>query len=42
MKQNNLAEDKEGRLVFLADSAWALQMAQEQYPKIEFHSKSEF
>ncbi len=42
MKLNNLAEDKEGQLVFLADSAWALQMAQEQYPRIRFHAKSEF
>lgn len=42
MKLNALAEDKDGKLVFLADSAWALQMAQEQYPKIDFHFKSEF
>ncbi len=42
MKLNNLADDKDGKLVFLADSAWALQMAQEQYPKIDFHFKSEF
>ncbi|MCB9187141.1 MAG: peptide chain release factor 3 [Flavobacteriales bacterium] len=42
MKLNALAEDKDGKLVFLADSAWALQMAQEQYPKIQFHFKSEF
>lgn len=42
MKLNALAEDKDGKLVFLADSAWALQMAQEQYPNIEFHFKSEF
>ncbi|MDP6909801.1 MAG: peptide chain release factor 3, partial [Flavobacteriales bacterium] len=42
MKLNFLAEDKDGQLVFLADSAWALQMAQEQYPNIEFHFKSEF
>ena len=42
MKLNFLAEDKDGKLVFLADSAWALQMAQEQYPKIQFHFKSEF
>lgn len=42
MKLNSLAEDKDGKLVFLADSAWALQMAQEQYPKIQFHFKSEF
>lgn len=42
MKLNSLAEDKDGKLVFLADSAWALQMAQEQYPKVQFHFKSEF
>lgn len=42
MKLNYLADDKDGKLVFLADSAWSLQMAQEQYPKIEFHFKSEF
>jgi peptide chain release factor 3 len=42
MKLNFLAEDKDGKLVFLADSAWALQMAQEQYPNIQFHFKSEF
>jgi peptide chain release factor 3 len=42
MKLNNLASDKDGKTVFLADSAWALQMAQEQYPKIQFHFKSEF
>jgi len=42
MKLNFLADDKDGKLVFLADSAWALQMAQEQYPKIQFHFKSEF
>ena len=39
MKLNSLAEDKDGKLVFLADSAWALQMAQEQYPKFSFTSK---
>jgi peptide chain release factor 3 len=42
MKLNFLANDKDGKLVFLADSAWSLQMAQEQYPKIQFHFKSEF
>jgi peptide chain release factor 3 len=42
MKLNYLADDKDGKLVFLADSAWALQMAQEQYPKIDFHFKSDF
>ena len=42
MKGNFLAEDKDGKEVFLADSAWALQMAQEQYPEVDFHFKSEF
>jgi peptide chain release factor 3 len=38
----NLAEDKEGRDVFLAESPYALQMAMEKYPDIEFHFTSEF
>jgi peptide chain release factor 3 len=37
-----MANDKEGRPVFLAESAWALQMAQEKNPDIEFHFISEF
>lgn len=41
MKYNSLASDKDGRTVFLAESAWALQMAQEQYPKIKFHTTSD-
>ena len=41
-KAINLAEDKEGRDVFLAESPYALQMAMEKYPDIEFHFTSEF
>lgn len=41
-KINHIALDKEERPVFLAESAWALQMAQEKNPEIEFHFKSEF
>ncbi len=41
-KYNQLAEDKEGREVYLADSAYALQMAQEKFPNIKFHFTSEF
>ncbi|HYX09782.1 MAG TPA: peptide chain release factor 3 [Bacteroidales bacterium] len=41
-KYNQLAEDKEGREVYLADSAYALQMAQEKFPDIKFHFTSEF
>lgn len=41
-RANHIATDKEGRPVFLAESAWLLQMAQEKFPDIEFHLKSEF
>jgi len=42
IKQKFLAHDKSGKLVFLADSAFSLQMAQEQYPDLRFHFTSEF
>jgi peptide chain release factor 3 len=42
LKQRYLAEDKFGRLVFLADSQFSLQMAQEKFDRIKFHLKSEF
>jgi len=38
----HIALDKENRPVFLAESAWLLQMAQEKFPDVEFHLKSEF
>jgi peptide chain release factor 3 len=38
----HIAHDKEGRPVFLAESPWVLQMAQEKFPDIQFHVKSEF
>jgi len=41
-RKNDLALDKQGNLVFLAPSAWALQMAQENHPKVEFHFTSEY
>ncbi len=41
-KYNNLAEDKRGREVFLADSPYSLQMAQEKFPDIKFYFTSEF
>ncbi len=37
-----MALDKEGRDVFLADSGYVLQMAQQDFPKIKFHFSSEF
>ncbi len=41
-KHQNMATDKHGRDVFLADSSYTLQMAQDRFPKIKFHFKSEF
>lgn len=41
-RKADLALDKEGKLVFLAQSAWTLKMAQENHPEIEFHFTSEF
>ncbi len=41
-KYNQLAEDKHKREVFLADSSYSLQMAQEKFPDIKFHFTSEF
>jgi peptide chain release factor 3 len=41
-KYQFIAEDKHGRDVFLADSAYSLQMAQEKFPDINFYFTSEF
>jgi peptide chain release factor 3 len=41
-KLHNMAHDKSGRDVFLAESAYALKMAQEKFPDIRFHFISEF
>lgn len=41
-RMKNLATDKDGKLVFLAESSWALKMAQDNHPDIEFHFSSEF
>jgi peptide chain release factor 3 len=42
IKSKFLAKDKQGQLVFLADSAFSLQMTQSKYPSISFHATSEF
>ncbi|RSK39206.1 peptide chain release factor 3 [Mangrovimonas spongiae] len=42
VKQRYLAKDKQGQLVFLADSPFSLQMTQQKYPSIKFHFTSEF
>jgi peptide chain release factor 3 len=41
-RRRDMAEDKDGNPVFLAESAWTLQMVREAYPEIEFHFQSEF
>ncbi|MDR3217562.1 MAG: peptide chain release factor 3 [Dysgonamonadaceae bacterium] len=41
-KHQYMAIDKEGRDVFLADSAYVLQMAQQDFKDIRFHFSSEF
>jgi len=40
-RNKDLAKDKDGQLVFLAESAWTLKMAQEAHPAVEFRFTSE-
>ena len=42
VKAKFLAKDKEGQQVFLADSAFSLQMTKEKYPTLQFHTTSEY
>ncbi|WP_299162126.1 peptide chain release factor 3 [uncultured Tenacibaculum sp.] len=42
VKQRYLAKDKQGKLVFLADSAFTIQMTQSKYPTVKLHFTSEF
>ncbi|PID67958.1 MAG: peptide chain release factor 3 [Flavobacteriia bacterium] len=42
IKQRYLAKDKQGQLVFLADSAFSIQMSQQKYPTVKLHFTSEF
>ncbi|MEX2595128.1 MAG: peptide chain release factor 3 [Anditalea sp.] len=41
-KNRHIARDKEGNLVFMAETKAWLQMVQDNYPDIEFHFTSEF
>ncbi len=41
-RKRDLAEDIDGKLVFLAESAWGLKMAEENHPDVSFHFTSEF
>lgn len=42
VKQKFLAQDKQGQMVFLADSQFSLQMTQQKYPSVKLHLTSEF
>ena len=42
VKQRYLAKDKQGQLVFLADSEFTIQMTQNKYPSVKLHFVSEF
>ena len=41
-RRKNIAEDKDGKIVYLAESAWTLKMAQDNHPEVTFHTSSEF
>ena len=40
-KKRDIARDKDGKLVYLAESAWSLQMQQENFPEVSFRFTSE-
>ena len=41
-RRKNLAIDKDGKMVYLAESAWTLKMAEDNHPEIKFFTTSEF
>lgn len=41
-RKRDIAKDKDGNYVFLAESAWTLKMAQDNFPDVVFHFTSEF
>ena len=41
-KSDHIVEDRDGNPVFLAESAWILDVSQQNYPEIQFHTNSEF
>ena len=42
IKSRYLAKDKQGQLVFLADSSFSIEMTQQKYPSVKLHFTSEF
>lgn len=41
-RSKDIAKDKDGKYVYLAESAWGLKMVQENHPEIQFHFQSDF
>lgn len=41
-RKRDLAKDQEGKLVFLAESAWTMKMARDNFPSVQFFETSEF
>jgi len=41
-RRKNIAIDKDEKLVYLAESAWTLKMAEDNHPDVKFHTSSEF
>ena len=41
-RQHQVATDKDGNLVYLADSQWMLDQMIKNYPEVQFHFTSEF
>jgi peptide chain release factor 3 len=42
LKGQQIAQDKDGNYVFLAESDWILRMNQQNNPDVQFHFTSEF
>ncbi len=40
-RKKDIARDKDGKIVFLAESAWTLKLVQENFPEIQFYTSSE-
>ncbi len=41
-RKKDIAKDKDGKLVYMAESQWGLKTVQDNHPEVEFHLKSEF
>ena len=41
-RKKDIAKDKDGKLVYMAESQWGLKTVQDNHPDIVFHLKSEF